>query len=57
MDQFARNYLIGLIAVILFGGAWYWLSQDGRVSEINDRLASDSERWYNERGVLLDLGN
>ena len=43
MDRFARNYLIGLLTVAAMGLAWYWLSQDSRVTEINERLARDSQ--------------
>lgn len=43
MDRFARNYLIGLITVLALGFFWYWSSQDSRVTEINDRLALDSQ--------------
>ncbi|EAQ98416.1 hypothetical protein [Congregibacter litoralis] len=43
MDKFARNYLIGLITVLAMGFLWYWSSQDSRVTEINDRLALDSQ--------------
>ncbi|MFK8040773.1 hypothetical protein [Congregibacter sp.] len=43
MDRFARNYLIGLLTVITLSVAWYWLSQDSRVTEVNERLARDSQ--------------
>lgn len=43
MDQFTRNYLRALVTIMVISAGWYWLSQDSRVSEINDRLISDSE--------------
>lgn len=41
MDRFARNYLIGLTAVILIGVGWYLTDRDPRVGEINAKLAAD----------------
>lgn len=43
MDRFARNYLIGLIAVGVIATGWFWLSRDGRVDELNAMLASDGQ--------------
>ncbi|WP_439100422.1 hypothetical protein [Congregibacter sp.] len=43
MDTFARNYLIGLVTIMVIGVAWYWSSQDSRVGEINNRLTLDSQ--------------
>jgi hypothetical protein len=43
MDRFARNYLIALLAVLVFAVSWYYLSRDGRVAEINTMLARDTQ--------------
>lgn len=60
MDQFTRNYSIGL-GVIVFGLLAWWLSSvwQPRVWEINDMLASDPqlrEYVYRFRVVRLDKG-
>lgn len=41
MDNFARNYLIGFIIVVVTVVAWIFLSRDDRVLEINEVLAND----------------
>lgn len=43
MDRFARNYLIGLSAVIGLGLLYYLASSDPRVGELNDLLKADQE--------------
>jgi len=41
MDKFARNYLIGLVAVIAIGVLYFASGGNARVGEINDLLAED----------------
>lgn len=43
MDRFARNYLIGLLTVLLIAAGVFWLSRDSRVADINNMLAQDFE--------------
>jgi hypothetical protein len=43
MDRFARNYLIGLVAIVVFAALWVFLSRDPRLGELNDLLAADTE--------------
>lgn len=58
MDRFARNYLIGLVAIMLIVAGGFWLSQDGRLAQINDRLAADTQLGdYPFRFRVLALDN
>jgi hypothetical protein len=58
MDRFARNYLIGLITVVLIAAGWFWLSRDSRVAEINAMLARDNQlASYPYRFQLRSLEN
>lgn len=59
MDSFARNYLIGLLVLVVLGVGIYWLSRDSRVAEINAILARDSQLAdypYAFRVLALDNG-
>lgn len=62
MDKFARNYLIGLIVVVLAGVLYFALDRDPRVGEINALLGADAELadypypfrvWSLENGVAV----
>ena len=43
MDSFAKKYLIGLGVAALAAAAWWLLSLDFRVSELNSLLAADQK--------------
>ena len=43
MDSFAKRYLIVLSAVVVLGVAYVILNRDGRVEEINEMLAGDTQ--------------
>jgi hypothetical protein len=43
MDRFARNYLIGMVAIVVVAALWVFLSRDPRLGELNDLLAADTE--------------
>jgi hypothetical protein len=58
LDSFARKYLIALLSVAVLALAWYFLSRDPRVAELNDLLAADSElATYPYKFQVLSLEN
>lgn len=43
LDNFTRNYLYVLVALVLVGFVWWLSSLDFRVRELNDLLKADAE--------------
>jgi hypothetical protein len=59
LDAFSKRYLALLAIIALLAGAWWLLSLDSRVSELNDVLDSDStlaEYPYRFRVLSLENG-
>jgi hypothetical protein len=58
LDSFARKYLIVMLSVAVLALAWYFLSKDPRVAELNDLLTADSElATYPYKFRVLSLEN
>jgi hypothetical protein len=59
MDSFAKKYLAVLGAVMIIAAAWWLLSRDTRVAELNAMLAADTELAgypYSFRVLSLENG-